>query len=128
MKLLDTTVAVDHLRGAEPAVALLRDLVESADDGAALLASELVRFELLAGVRADEMTALEEFFSALAWVSVSEEISRVGGALAQRHRASHGGIDDADYLIAATAIVLDAELLTTNVRHFPMFEGLEPAY
>jgi hypothetical protein len=26
------------------------------------------------------------------------------------------------------AIVLDAALLTTNVRHFPMIEGLTPAY
>jgi predicted nucleic acid-binding protein len=31
-------------------------------------------------------------------------------------------------VIAATAIVLDAELLTTNVRHFPMLEGLRAAY
>ena len=37
-------------------------------------------------------------------------------------------MDTADYLVAATSIVLGAPLLTTNVRHFPMFEGLEPAY
>jgi hypothetical protein len=37
-------------------------------------------------------------------------------------------IDAADYLIAATALLLEAELLTTNVRHFPMLTGLEPAY
>src|SRR5580693_8432945 len=30
-------------------------------------------------------------------------------------RRSHSGIDDVDYLIAATAIVTDAGLLTTNV-------------
>ncbi len=43
-------------------------------------------------------------------------------------RGSHSGIDDADYLIAATANILDAPLLTTNVRHFPMFEGLTRPY
>lgn len=31
--------------------------------------------------------------------------------------ATHGGLDGVDYLIA-TALVLDAELLTTNVRRF----------
>jgi predicted nucleic acid-binding protein len=31
-------------------------------------------------------------------------------------------------VIAATALELDARLLTTNVRHFPMLPGLEPAY
>ncbi len=48
MKLLDTTVAIDHLRGVAPAVELLRRLVE-ADE--MIAASEVVRFELLAGVR-----------------------------------------------------------------------------
>lgn len=59
---------------------------------------------------------------------VGEEVSRAAGALAQSHRRAHSGIDDADYLIAATALLLEADLLTTNVRHFPMLAGLELAY
>ena len=55
-------------------------------------------------------------------------ITRSAGTLARRHRKAFSGIDDADYLIAATALVLDAELLTTNVRHFPMLSGLRSAY
>jgi predicted nucleic acid-binding protein len=125
VKLLDTSVAIDHLRGAEPAVELLTGLVEADEQ---LLASEVVRFELLAGVRDHEVEVLELFFSALSWVSVGEEVARSAAALAREHRRAHSGIDDADYLIAATALLLDAELLTTNVRHFPMLEGLSPAY
>ncbi|MCL5445602.1 MAG: type II toxin-antitoxin system VapC family toxin [Actinobacteria bacterium] len=93
MKLLDTSVAIDHLRGAQPAV-----------------------------------DALEQFFSVLAWVPVSENISRAAGELAQTHRRAYSEIDDADYLIAATTLLLDADLMTTNVRHFPMLAGLRPAY
>lgn len=93
-----------------------------------VVASEAVRFELLAGVREAERPRVEAFFQTLSWVPVDEEVSRMGGELARRHRAAFSGIDDVDYLIAATALVLDAELLTTNVRHFPMLEGLEPAY
>lgn len=125
MKLLDTSVAIDHLRGLRPAVDLLNNLIEAEE---VLLASEVVRFELLAGVRKGEVEALERFFSALSWVPVGEEVSRVAGALAQSHRRSHSGIDDADYLIAATALLLEADLLTTNVRHFPMIRGLKSAY
>ena len=125
MKLLDTSVAIDHLRGAQPAVGLLSGLI---DEDEPLVASEVVRFELLAGVREDELEALEQFFSALGWVPVDEGITRTAGSLARRHRRAYSGIDDADYLIAATALVLDAELLTTNVRHFPMLSGLRPAY
>jgi predicted nucleic acid-binding protein len=125
VKLLDTTVAVDHLRGTDPAVDLLDRLVS---EGEAVAASEVVRFELLAGVRDAELEALEEFFSALSWVPVDEPVTRTAGLLARKHRKAYSGIDDVDYLIAATALVLDAELLTTNVRHFPMFGDLRPAY
>lgn len=125
MKLLDTSVAIDHLRGSTEAVELLSSLIESEE---LLLASEVVRFELLAGVRKGEMDALEQFFSAVSWVPVGEEVARSAGTLAQRHRRAHSGIDDADYLIAATALLLEADLLTTNVRHFPMIRGLDPAY
>jgi predicted nucleic acid-binding protein len=125
VKLLDTTVAVDHLRGVEPAVELLRGLI---DAGERVAASELVRFELLAGVRDDELEALEQFFSALSWVQVDEGVSRTAGLLARKHRGAYGGIGDVDYLIAATALFLDAELLTTNVRHFPMVAGLRSPY
>jgi predicted nucleic acid-binding protein len=125
VKLLDTSVAVDHLRGAPDAVALLDRLCA---EGQALAASELVRFELLAGVRETEREALEGFFGAVRWLTVEEEITRIGGLLARGHRAAHSGIDDVDYLIAATAIAADADLLTTNVRHFPMLPGLTAAY
>jgi len=125
VKLLDTSVAVDHLRGAQPAVDLLSRLIDEED---AVVASEVVRFELVAGVRGDELEALEQFFAALSWIPVDEGITRTAGSLARVHRGAHSGIDDVDYLIAATALVLDAELLTTNVRHFPMLAGLGPAY
>jgi predicted nucleic acid-binding protein len=125
VKLLDTSVAIDHLRGAPPAVDLLGGLLRAEES---LLASEVVRFELLAGVREKEVKALEQFFSAISWVPVGEEVTRAAGSLAQRHRRSHSGIDDADYLIAATALLLEADLLTTNLRHFPMIAGLKAAY
>jgi predicted nucleic acid-binding protein len=125
VKLLDTTVAIDHLRAAEAAVDLLRRLV---DEEGAVVASEVVRFELLAGVRDDELDALEQFFSALSWAPVDEGVARTAGVLARRHRRAHSGIDDVDYLIAATALALDAELLTTTVRHLPMLSALRSAY
>lgn len=125
MKLLDTTVAVDHLRGDQNAVALLTMLVERDET---LAASEVVRFELVAGVRDDEVAALEQFVSTVSWVAVGEAVGRAAGELARRYRRAYGGIGDPDYFIAATALLLDADLLTTNVRHFPMLPGLVPPY
>ena len=125
MKLIDTTIAIDHLRGHSPATQLLEDLVEHDE---VLLASELTRFELLAGMLPEETDPTETFFSALSWVPVDEDIARVAGTMAAEYRRAHSGIDAVDYLLAATAAVLDAELLTTNVRHFPMFPTLVAPY
>lgn len=125
LRLIDTSVAVDHLRGHEPATRLLDELIA---DRVALLSSEIVRFELLAGVRAADEPAVERFLEAIDWVPVAEPVTRQAAAYARAHRGSHSGIDDADYLIAATATLLDAPLLTTNVRHFPMFKGLARPY
>jgi predicted nucleic acid-binding protein len=125
VKIVDTTVAVDHLRGVDAAVELMTTLT---DEDETLAASELVRFELLSGVRPSENDALEQFFSSLFWLAVDEGIARAAGSLARKYRKAHIGIDDADYLIAATSIICEADLLTTNVRHFPMFPALEPPY
>jgi predicted nucleic acid-binding protein len=92
------------------------------------LASEVTRFELLASVRPRERSALEDFFTVLDWVPVTEAVAREAGDLARRYRKSHSGIGAADFLIAATSALLEAELLTTNVRHFPMFPKLAPPY
>jgi hypothetical protein len=48
----------------------------------AVAANEVVRFELLAGVRGDELEALEQFCSALRWVAVDESVARTAGSLA----------------------------------------------
>jgi hypothetical protein len=70
VKLLDTTVAIDHLRGADAARQLLRGLTRTATQ---VGASELVRFELHAGVREDELSDLRDFSATLLWVPVDTD-------------------------------------------------------
>jgi predicted nucleic acid-binding protein len=124
VKVLDTNVAVDFLRQHPPAVQAIRVAAESD----VLAASEITRFELLVGLERGEEDSTEEFFSLLAMIPVGETITRRAAELARAFRSAYSGIEDADYLIAATALELDADLLTTNVRHFPMLTGLKPAY
>jgi predicted nucleic acid-binding protein len=124
MKLVDSTVVIDHLRGRTAATDVLRSAFGS---GEPVGASEIVRFEVLA-VQNRELEETERFLSTLSWVVVDEQIARLAGWLSRRFRRSHAGIDAPDYLIAATAVALDADLLTTNTKHFPMLEGLAAAY
>jgi predicted nucleic acid-binding protein len=119
--LLDASVAIDYLRGRQDAV----DVVDAADE---LLASEITRYEVLIGVKPGEEDLTEDLLALPAWIAVDEGVARRAAALARQYRDAFSGIEDADYLIAATALELDASLLTTNVKHFPMLPGLVAAY
>jgi len=123
--LVDTSVLIDHLRGDERAVGRLRAAVEAGDE---LWSATVVRTEILAGARAPEEAAIIELLDRLRWMEITVEVADAAGRLAARYLRSHPGVDTVDYLIAACAAQLDAALLTLNVRHFPMFPDLEPAY
>lgn len=120
--LLDTSVLIDFLRGRVEA----RQLIDSLT--APPLSSEICRVELLQGLRPHEQADADELAALIDWVPVVEPIAILAGELGRRWRPSHSGIGAADLIIAATCQLTGAELLTLNVRHFPMFDELRAAY
>ena len=123
---LDTSVLIDHLRGRpKAATEIIPRAIARGDE---LWSSYVVRAELLAGMRAVEEAATRELLRLITWVDVDEPMSEAAGALGRRFLSSHPGIEVADLIVAALAHHLDAELKTTNVKHFPMFKGLKPPY
>ena len=84
--------------------------------------------EVLAGMRAREEDATRTLFGAFVWHPLDEGIAEIAGELGRQWLPGNSGIDSADLAIAATAVALDARLLTRNVKHFPMFAGLSAPY
>lgn len=123
--LIDTPVMVDHLRNDPRAVQLLAQLFEDEDR---VWAATPTRTEVLAGIRDDEREPMSELFGVLSWVEIDVRVADAAGELARQFRRSHIAIDTTDYLIAAAARSIGARLVTLNVKHYPMFDGLEPAY
>lgn len=122
--LFDSTVLIAHLRGEPLAAALLRDAVK---EGTAF-ASVLSRTELEGGMRSAERSAVARLFTAVELLPVTDAIASRAGEHLRKYRRSNASIDFVDYVIAATAEHADAGLATLNVRHFPMFRGLQPAF
>lgn len=122
--LVDTSVLIDYLRGHTAAASALEHERKSAP----LHASEITRLEVLAGMRSAEEQATRLLFSTLRWHPVDNDIAEQAGALGRRWLPSHHTIDGADLAIAATAIYTGSRLLTRNIRHFPMFPGLQAPY
>jgi predicted nucleic acid-binding protein len=87
-----------------------------------------VRTEVLAGARETETQATLGLLDSLRWLEITVELADQAGLLAARYLRTHPGVDTVDHLIAAATLRLGATLLTRDVRHFPMFDGLRPAY
>ncbi|HSS43463.1 MAG TPA: type II toxin-antitoxin system VapC family toxin [Solirubrobacterales bacterium] len=119
---LDTSVLIDHLRGSRAAGDFIAGL------SAPPSCSEVSRIEILQGLRSSERRPTNRLFSLIEWIPVDESVANRAGELGRRWRRSHPGIDIADLAIAATAELLETQLATNNLKHFPMFEGLSAPY
>ena len=123
---LDTSVLIDHLRGT---VRAARELIPNAiARGDELWSSYLVRAEVLAGMRIEEEGATRDLLRLISWVEVDDAVSEAAGSLGRRYLRSHTGIEISDLIVAALTQHLDAELKTTNLKHFPMFKQLKAPY
>ena len=120
--LIDTDVLIDYLRDRAEAVSYLESLTES------LLISVITMAELYAGVREGaERTKLDEFVQAFEVVPVDREVAIEGGLYRRDYMKSHN-VGLADALIAATAELRQAALVTLNSKHFPMLANVIVPY
>jgi predicted nucleic acid-binding protein len=113
--LFDTDVLIEYLRG--------RDDIKNI-----MYMSSITMAELYAGVReGDEYKKLEIFIETFEVISLNKNIAKIGGLFRNQYKPSHGtGLADA--LIAATAKEIDAQIVTFNVKHFPMFDDVIKPY
>jgi hypothetical protein len=120
--LVDTDVLIDYLRGVPQAV----DFLEEAPE--ALLISAVSVGELFAGVREGaERSALDAFLGAFEVVPLDRESAEKGGLFRRDFGRSHNvGLPDA--LIAASAELRGARLVTLNRKHFPMLPDVLVPY
>jgi len=118
--LVDTDVLIDAGRAVEVAVVQL----ESAAQKSTLAVSIITQMELLVGCRnRTELQIMERFLERFEIIKLSEAVSDRAIDLLRNYRLSHGLLI-ADALIAATAIVTDAPLLSKNQRDYRFIQGL----
>ena len=125
MTLLDTNVCVRFLRGEEPVVSRLLDADENDD----VRIPAMVEGELFYGVekserREENRENVKALLSVLPVCCADDETMEKFGELKAKAEAAGKRVDDADVIIAATALRHSAVLVTGNARHFSRFDGL----
>lgn len=116
--MLDSTVLIDFLRG-RPAVGRVAELREYGDVPAttAINVEEVVR-----GLREREVAAARRLFTGLVVLPVEVRAGWQAGVWRREFAARGVTLWQADCLLAATALVHRATLVTGNPKDFPMVE------
>ncbi len=119
MEILDTNLFIDHFRGYTPATLFFESLEKA-------MFSAVTETELVAGSQCsvpETKKDILQFLSKWEKINVDNSIALLAGDLAREHRKD--GLEIGDAIIAATAIINKAELLTRNVKDFEKIKALK---
>ncbi len=120
--LFDTDVLIEYLRGKDEAKSYIDNIQDI------IYMSSITMAELYTGVRkGTESRRLEIFIETFEVISLNSTIAKIGGLYRNQYNPSHG-IGLADALIAATAKEIDAQVITFNIKHFPMLDNVIKPY
>lgn len=121
MKLIvDTSILIDKLRGGKKWDEFLSVL----DSNVELYLPSIAIFELFSGLSSRKpqislkISNLRKFFRE---VDLTPEIAKRAGEI---NRDVAGNLDLPDYIIAATAIEIGAQIVTLNKKHFQKIQGV----
>lgn len=119
--LFDTSFIIDALRQDKKAREVLSKFENSRDH---LFIPSIIGFELFSGQSLKDSIQnknIREFLSHFKIVDLSWNISKVAGEI---FRDNIKDLEVPDYIVAATAEELGAQVVTLNVKHFQKIPGL----
>ncbi len=118
--IVDTDILIDHLRGVEAATFFLERIARGEYQA---MVSVITELELFAGtMKNGEAQKVLNLLSMMSTIPVGSETARKAGEILRQHRNT--GLSALDAIIAASALLNNAVLVTRNVKHFRPVEGL----
>jgi len=112
--LIDTDILIDHLRGSKNISAIIGNSAGNTSFISVISLAEIYSF-----LFAQEYQLMDELLNMIIVIDVDTLIAKTAGKYRMEHIRSHQ-LTVPDALIAATAKINRAALVTKNTRHFPM--------
>jgi len=116
MYLLDTDIIIWVLRGNKK----YQDLFENLSNRGVLSISTITIAEVYKNIYPAESVKTENLLNDLHFFNVTPLIAKQGGLYWQQYSKNLKNLNITDCLIAATAGINEATLVTLNKKHFPM--------
>ncbi|MDO8658839.1 MAG: type II toxin-antitoxin system VapC family toxin [Candidatus Levybacteria bacterium] len=116
MYLLDTDVLIWVLRGKKEII----DKVLNLKDKSALSVSVISVAEIYKNIFPAELTATEDYLEQHIIFEVDWKIAKIAGLYWQQYAKRLKNLSLMDCLIAGTANINNATLVSLNIKHFPM--------
>ena len=112
--LLDSDIIIDHLRGFK----YLEDLTSNSSGNTSLISAVSIA-EIYSILYFNEIERIEKLISTFKVVDIDSVIAKLAGKYRMIFYKSHNLLIP-DALIAASAKISNAILVTKNIKHFPM--------
>lgn len=121
MKLIvDTSILIDKLRGGRK----WDNFLENLDNGVELYLPSIVIFELFSGLSSKKTQVSFKIFSFRKFFSEIDLTFEIAKRAGELNRDIAGNLDLPDYIIAASAIEIGAQVVTLNKKHFSKISGV----
>jgi len=114
--LIDTDVLIEILRGKTEVISFVESLHKK---GKAIFYSPITKAEIFHGIREGEESAVNMLFQSMECIPITDETGKKAGLYLKKFHRSHN-LQLGDGLIAATAYLANATLLSFNRKHYPM--------
>lgn len=120
--IVDSSIIIDYLRGGKKWDDFIS--VAETEQNSQLFLPTIVIFELYSGASTRSIKKLQEmiyFINQFERIDLNEHIARLAGELS---RDAKQRIQAPDYIIAASALSINAVVLTLNKKHFEQIPHL----
>lgn len=118
---IDTSIIIDFIRGGSK----WEDFIKNTPEDTEFYLPTIVIYELFSGEstrQAGHVKVINDFLRYFRRIELNEEIAILAGEL-YRDVSKNFGVED--YVIAASALEVNAEVLTFNIKHFQQIPNLK---